>query len=667
MRALLWTAGLVLLGAQAVALDIYVAPGGNDARSGRSEAEAVATPERARDLARELRAGTPEPVTVWFAGGDYLRDAPLLLESQDGGTADAPVAFRAMPGANVRFVGGRFLDTWTTVDDAETVARIQEAARPHVLRADLAAHDATAFGKRTTRGFGRGVKAGSMELFIGREPMTPARWPNDEWAKIASVPEGETGVFQYDGDRPGQWTNIDDIWVHGYWTWDWAESYEHVARIDPETKSIHTHPPHGVYGYKKDRRYYAENILEELDQPGEWYFDRANASVYLWPPEPLNKAEVAVSLLGDALVRLQGASYVTIEGITFEYGRSSGIIVTGGSYNRVEDCTFTNLGTFGVKIEPGGEEKSGRYNGVVGCTMYNLGAGGIHLLGGKRETLTPGANYATDNHIYDFSRIARTYRPAVQVSGVRNRVAHNHIHNAPHMAIGLSGNEHIIEYNDIHHVCMETHDSGAFYLGRDWTWRQNIVRYNYFHELGDGDVNAVYLDDWGSDTVVFGNIVYKAKRGVLVGGGRDNVIDNNIFVDCQVAVHIDQRGLGWANYYFDGKNVTLFDRLEAMRHDQPPYSMRYPQLVPLLGDEPAYAKYNHVLRNISVNSKFLDLRNDLTEEQLDAADNWTEGDPGFVDAANQDFRLKPHSPVWTTGFQRIPVERIGPRPKGERR
>ncbi len=46
---------------------------------------------------------------------------------------------------------------------------------------------------------------------------------------------------------------------------------------------------------------------------------------------------------------------------------------------------------------------------------------------------------------------------------------------------------------------------------------------------------------------------------------------------------------------------------------------------------------------------------------LTLKDNFTEGDPGFVDAAGLNFQLRDDSPVYSQipGFQRIPFEEIG--------
>src|SRR6185369_4601553 len=111
-------------------------------------------------------------------------------------------------------------------------------------------------------------------------------------------------------------------------------------------------------------------------------------------------------------------------------------------------------------------------------------------------------------------------RPAVMAFGVGQHVAHNLIHDAPHSGVIIHGNDHLIEYNDMHHLCLETNDCGAFYIGRDWSERGNVVRYNYFHDLGKADVvQSIYLDDWTSGMLIYGNICYKGGRGIMVGGG----------------------------------------------------------------------------------------------------------------------------------------------------
>ncbi len=674
LALLLWTFAGPAEGAMRV---FYVATDGNDRWSGTKPSPTYAgtdgpfaTLERARDAIRALKAKgalLAGGVTVRILDGLYPRDHTFQLTAEDSGTSNSPIIYSADSSGPVRFVGGKEVTGWKPVIDAAILSQLDEAARGKVMQTDLKAQGITDFGKMSARGFGRPIQPSGLELFFQERPMTLARWPNDGWAHIAAAPDGPNGgKFTYEGDRPQRWAAADDLWTHGYWTWDWADSYEQVKSIDTARHEIATYPPHGVYGYTAGKRYYALNLLEELDSPGEWYLDRKTGILFFWPPAPLEQGHTVVSLLAEPMVTLRDVSYVTLRGLTFECARGAGTVVEGGAHDLIAGCTFRNLGTFAVSIGDG--DTSGpdavrvksAATGVVGCDIYHTGEGGILLDGGDRMTLTPAGNFAVNNHIYDYQRWARTYRPAIAISGVGNRVAHNLLHDGPHTAILLHGNDHVIEFNEIHHVCMETSDAGAFYMGRDFTERGNIVRYNYFHDLGNlADVQSIYLDDCASGTLVYGNICYKGGRAVQIGGGRDNVVDNNIFVDCAPAVHVDARGLGWAKFWFDGRDPTLMDRLKAVHFDQPPYSVRYPRLAAVLGEEPAVPKGNRVVHNICVGGRWLDLLDGLTDQVVTVQDNLTTGDPKFIAPERGDFRLRPDSPAFKLGFKRLPEEKIG--------
>ncbi|MCC6798151.1 MAG: right-handed parallel beta-helix repeat-containing protein [Candidatus Hydrogenedentes bacterium] len=624
--------------------------------------------ENALKELRERRTGDQAKekqysIAVAFEPGSYEITHPIELGPEDGFSSSdvfPRLSFcvrnaESGKSGEVHFVGGKTLRNWKLVNDKTALDRLpNDDARKAVMQCDLKALGITDYGTLKRRGFGRPTEPAALELFFDGQPMTLARWPNNDWARIADVPAGAEGKFIYEGDQPAKWSRPGEVWIHGYWTWDWADSFEQVGSIDPQTKEISTVAPHGVYGYKKGARFYALNILEELDQPGEYYVDRESGVLYFWPPKPIDSAPAQVSLLEGPMFIINGAQNVSINGITFECTRGAGVQVTNADRVTVSDCTFRNIGTNAITMD-------GKDSSIRNCVMYNLGDGGISISGGDRMTLTPGNLVADNNEIHDYSLTVRTYTSAINVSGVGNTVSHNLIYNAPHMAIGLGGNDHIIEYNEVHHVCMETHDAGAFYMGRDWTQRGNVVRYNFMHEMGNGDVQAIYLDDWTSGVMVYGNICHGARRGVLVGGGRDNIIDNNIFVNCGTGVHIDQRGLGWAKNYFNGETPTLFDRMKDVKGDQPPYTDKYPELKTLLNDEPVLAKGNKVIHNINVGDNFLDLTDGLTEETpyLEIKDNFTEGDPGFLDAAKHDYRLKPNSPAFGKGFKELPFEKMG--------
>ena len=699
----------------------YISLSGNDSWSGKLSDPNTsltdgpfATFEKARDTIRTLKESGPLPeggVTVYIRNGVYALSETFKLNNEDSGTESSPIVWCSFPDEKVQLVGGKEVTGFVKIDDSAVIERIDAGYRDKILMTDLKAQGITNYGEISRRG-GPG-----MELFFGDIRMTLSRWPNEGWTKIVDVPQtGEKlihkgvlphmrfdlpvgrhyGRFVYEGDRPKRWSNIDEIFLHGYWTWDWYDSFLRVKSIDTKKCEIHIREPHSSYGYCKEQRYYALNILEELDTPGEWFLDRKKGILYFWPPSPVNNGRVFVSLLEDPLISLESTEYITIQGINLEFSRGSAVRVKDGSNNLIAGCTTRNLGSTAVNIN-GGKE-----NGITGCDIYEIASGGIVLSGGDRKTLTPGHNYAVNNHIHHYSTWIRTYQSAISISGVENRVAHNLIHDAPHSGIILSGNEHIIEYNELHSLAQQTGDVGSFYMGRDWTQRGNIIRHNYFHNLlGPGlhGVMAVYLDDWTSGTTIYGNVFYKAGRAAFIGGGRDNIVENNIFIECAPSVHVDARGLGWARYYFD-KTMdiyvnTLFDRMDAMNYSQSPYSEKYPELLKLYEDDPAVPKYNRIMHNVSYGGRWLDLYDGMDFSIVTVKDNliadpvlckWRrkdekdfrtyglgdheimnemkdntiiDKDPGFVDLENKNFQLKEDSPAYKLGFKRIPVEKIG--------
>ena len=611
------------------------------------------------------------PATIEFAGGTYAFTRGVGFAEDDSGTADRPLIIRAAPGQQVRFSGGRALDGFVPVTNSAILAQLPPEARGAVWRYDLRSQGITDIGVFHSRGFGRPVAPAMLEFFYKNRPMPLARWPKDGFATINGVPVAskdehggalgtlENGFF-YDGDRPAQWSNVEGIMVHGYWAYDWANSYERIASLDPVKRHIQLMPPGGTYGYRAGQRIQFLNILEELSAPGKWYLERQTGILYFWPPAPLQSGDVTVSLLEEPFLTLANAAHVRIEGLAFEVSRGTGIRVNGGNDCRIEKCAFRNLGNYAVIVS------GGVGHDVGDCEMSELGDGGIDISGGDRKTLTPANHVVRNNHIHHVGRWSKCYVPAVLGGGVGIRIANNLIHDHPHCAILFWGNGFTIEYNEIHHVCLETGDVGAIYTGRDYTFRDNVVRYNFIHHTGGVGMGSmgVYNDDCVSGTVMFGNIFWKLQRAVFLGGGRDFRVENNVFVDCTPAVTLDGRGLSHAPVWHDMVYQTMKQRLEAMNWRQPPYATRYPELAALAPyyekDEGIPPGNNLVTRNICVGGKWTEVSWGATPAMAKFEDNLVAVDPQFVDPANGKFELKETSPAFKLGFQRIPMEKIGP-------
>ncbi len=620
--------------ARSFAVYFYVAPDGKDAWSGRRDTPnrartdgPLATLQRACDLAQTLdkAAKRPTEIRIYLRGGDYALSQPVVTTlNSDSNGVHTPVVIANYRSETARLHGGRELRGWKRVTDAAVLERLDAGSRGQVFQADLKAQGISNAGAITRDGWNAdGSKPGPSELFFNDKPMTIARWPNVGYATIADVPkEGGNATFAYAGDRPTRWKNAPDGWLHGYWQFDWADSYTPIQAIHDDTRTLQTGGVSDDYGIRKGQRFYALNLLEELDAPGEYYIDHAKGLVYFWPPAPLETGETRLSLLDAPLLTLKGAHYVTIEGLILEDTRGEGIRIEGGADNLVAGCTLRNMGLMGVRIT------GGQRNGVQSCDLYNMGQGAIALDGGDRKTLERGDNFARNNSVHDYSNWVRCYRPAIGVNGVGQSVANNLLYNGPHTAILLGGNEHRIEFNEIRHVCTDTGDVGAFYMGRDWTMRGNRITGNYFHHLGGfkgegfSDAMAVYLDDAASGSTVQGNICYKAGRAVMVGGGRDNKIIGNRFLDCSPSVHVDARGVGWAKDHIKrGGDWQMYEKLEAVHFDQPPYRDRYPALVTLLNEQPAMPNGTRVEENVALGGAWTELQDGLTEQTAGFAKN----------------------------------------------
>jgi hypothetical protein len=233
------------------------------------------------------------------------------------------------------------------------------------------------------------------------------------------------------------------------------------------------------------------------------------------------------------------------------------------------------------------------------------------------------------------------------------------------VAILLHGNNHIIEYNDIHHTTLEVDDMGAVYYGRDPTELGNVVRYNFFHNLGgQNKTEAVYHDDGACGMLVTGNIFYRAGTvAAFIGGGQDNTYTYNLIMNTRYALHIDKRLNNWAKGTV--QRGGLFEkRMDAVNYLKPPYSTAYPHLKDYFENGPEAPQRNKFFMNVMVNIEQL-VEGDSTLLYIDKRNFETIGDPGFKNYRKLDFRIKHNSIIKNElpGFILPELNKIGYRKK----
>lgn len=629
------------------------------------------TLEAARDHIRSLRCEgeARPPITVWIHSGDYELAKPFVLAAEDSGSDKAPVAYRAWPGDEVRISGGRRIsaDAFVPIAD-ETLRRNLPAG---VLQLDLAALGMNEIGDAVPRGFYFPNTPAEAELFCDDRSLPVARWPREGYAIVGKVlepgatsgqpaPDGPKGaLFAGDANRMRTWSRAESLRCFGFWKYAWAPATQPVASLNREHGLIRL-ATESHFGIDEGKEYCVLNAVEEIAQPGDWALDRVARVLYVYPTANWHRARIVLSYLPGPLITLQDTQHVTIRDLIIEYSRGAGVSVTGRS-NLIAGCVIRNLGGLGVSVD-------GQHNGVQACDIHDTGQGGIMLAGGDRQMLTPAGNWAANNDIHDFNRISMTYNPGIGFSGVGNRAAHNHIHKGPHNAILLWGNDHVIEFNEIDHMSIDMDDASAIYMGRNPSEQGNVVQYNFFHHIGTPSAwgtAAIYPDDGECGVAMRGNVFYRCGHAgqvsmgaIFINAGKDHLIEQNLFVDCRLAVgFMFPTQAGWEkmvareNSSHEEIRRNIYETVDI---DRPAYRARYPHLADLAKN----ASRNTLRGNLTVNCGRLA---SPEEKQVMLDNHEINSDPGFFDIERMDFRLRSDVALANRfpGFAPPPIEEMG--------
>lgn len=691
------------------AITLYVSPTGDDGNNG-TEASPFRTLERIQSYIDGFGDVPKGGIEVILREGVYREDIVIKTKA----TKDSPIVYRAKPNTKVVFDGSSTLSPsdFSPIKDKEILSRLNPNIRDKVLVYDLGAQ-----GIKPDKIYKVGMNwpspiSTALELVVDGEAQTLARWPNNnnfattgesisngftprrhksddayeqnvckgnhppesEWIKE----EGPEFRVDISKERGENWLKENDPWFTGYWVWDWAvdnlsakkgggpNNDAGITKDDKGYKIKATHP--SFYGVEDNKRYFAFNMLSEIDSEGEFYIDRESNLMYLYPKDgTLDGKSVSLKTLNKPFIQIEDARNIKIQNITFANSLTDGIIVNDSENIDIAGCTFKELNRRAITIN------GGKNCGVRSSTLTRLGQGGIYLTGGDRVMLEDANHYAINNEISDYQRIIRTYTPAVQMVGSGLIASNNLIYDAPHVAIQFSGNNIKIINNEIFNVCYETDDCGAIYAMRDWTKRGNIVDNNYISGIGKGGGHgaaAVYLDDVLSSVDITNNLfIDSGKRVLLLGGGRDNVVKHNILIDSPIGIYLDDRGLNWASKQTYGPNGSIFatfkniwQKLENNEYAKQKWEETYPQIAGAYikkdvdGIEHVYDAHGHDFANPEGNTFteniFVDV-DDITQVTKSGFDNIDEdnislesiSDIGFTNYEGKDFTFADKSKI----------------------
>jgi hypothetical protein len=455
-------------------------------------------------------------------GGLYELPTGLKFDAVDSGTV-----WQAFEKEKPILIGGRAIIGWKPWKDG-------------ILQVDVGA-----------QGF-RGIPFKQL-LFAGKRQIL-ARYPNYDpsnpygggwayadgeiWPMYAEKEDENRHTLQVKPQDWRHWSHPEDVEVFIFPRYNWWNDILRVKSVDESAHTVTT-AKDASYAMRANDRYYFQGALEELDAPGEWYLDRQSWTLYFKPPASIDSAPVYAPTTRD-IISIQGADSFTFRGFTLECAEGSAVMLTKANHCRVIGCTVRNVGDFtgtGIVVH------DGTGNGIIGCDISETGSNGVSLSGGDRPTLISAGNFVDNCYIH---HVGVFYKQGVGVglSGVGQRVSHCLIHDTPRFAIQFGGNNHIIEYNHLRHLALETEDVGATYCGgRDWlTPRGSAIRYNFIHDVLGYGWNGkwsspyfawgIYLDDNSGGVDVIGNIVARCGRSCLHGhSARDCRVENNIFIE----------------------------------------------------------------------------------------------------------------------------------------
>ena len=469
-----------------------------------------------------------------------------------------------------------------------------------------------------------------LELFYEGELMPVSRYPESGFIRITEA-LGETpkmfknerngsseGIFRCGDDKIKDFKDKDELLLVGYWNADWA-TQRHTVKSVSEDGVIEVNKPWHTFGYRDGGcftgeiggKFYVLNAREAVKSPGQWCINRKTGKLYVYLFEGQEYVEISVA---DDIFSADGKNSLSICDLYLSQCRKSGICIENSSNITINNCNVKNAGAWGILGE------NCTKMSVSDCFVTKTGGGGIALWGGDRNTLTSSENSISGCEITEIARWHKTYMAAIEIGGVGGHVYENKIYDVPHFGMLYSGNNHVIEKNDIGNACYESNDAGAIYTGRDYSYRGHIIRYNYLHDMygyeGKGCI-GLYFDDAVSSASVYGNIFANMPYiALLLGGGRDYDIHDNVFVNCKMAVMIDARAARWKN--FTSNPMKVLARVDYRGYI---WKNAYPELYDFLENDPFMPLGNKLCRNRIIGGDGFCIESEAVAKLLELCDN----------------------------------------------
>jgi len=550
-------------GTMTTSADFYVAPNGNDAWSGRLPAPnpgktdgPFATIGRARDAVRAIKKDAPpRDFRILIRGGTYRLRETVTFSVADSAPRGHSITYAAFPGETPVFTATVPIRGWRKADPPP--AGLPAAARDHVWVADVS--DIRAIRESVAGRTANSAPAWPFRtLYCRGRRLDRARGPG--FRPTNATPRGRVWnqrVLHFPPGAVRDWPDLRNGELVVVPCFFWTMNILPLGTVDEEAGVLQTTEPAtypmGRNGMTDRPSAWIENVIEVLDQPGEWVLDAAAPKLYYWPKDGVPGDDIEAPLLTE-LFRIEGeidydgptdkpVTGIVFRGLTFTggdrlpwHGRSGWglqhdwelfdrptalVRFRGAARCAVQECRFADSAHTAVRLDLTAQD-----NRIVGNVIERMGGVGILLAGyGPGTKNANRRNEIANNLIHDIGEIYWG-SPAIFVwqSG-ENHIAHNHIHHIPYTGIVISGR---ISW-DPRGVGECSRTVRWRELGLDpprrrprWSWkkrepflhgRKNVVEYNDIHNavevLGDG--NCIYVSGTGGGNIIRANFCHDCR------------------------------------------------------------------------------------------------------------------------------------------------------------
>lgn len=555
MKHLLYFFALVL---PSIAADFYVSTDGNDKGSGKLDAP-FATLERARDAVRKLKTQIDKGITVQIRGGEYRLSETIIFGPMDSGK-NSTITYEAFPGETPIFTSDLDLGGWEKLETPPSF--LPKAAHGKVWVTDA---------PKQKRFFTLYDSAGLLPR-ARSEGFIPA---DSKGASRTQLP--------YPAGTMRAWPNPDDIELVVRPHHAWIVNILPLKSIDEQRQIATTSIP-ATYGMKhlhflsETKSAWVENVIDVLDEPGEWVLDTKEGKVYLWPRDNRPPKNIRIPLLKEYLL-IEGANDIkgptdnpvrnlSFRGLTFTRGeadritkddkglqhdwqfhdKANALVRLRGSENCViENCHFLQSGGTAIRVDLHGQKNRIRSNHIE-----NLGGTGILICGyGPGTKDVSHHNLIENNHIHNIGKI-HAHSPGIFLwqSG-ENRVAHNLVHHTPYSGIIISGvmtqffakkgNSRELVSTIRRHEVGPPKKSTLEEIRPFLHTHDNLIEYNEIHnamqQLNDG--NGIYIRGAGAGNIIRRNYIHDLLAPTVMqssirtdGGQHDTLITENLIYRC---------------------------------------------------------------------------------------------------------------------------------------